>query len=91
MVITLLQCVMYTSILLRSNLISSQSVHGATRKTLLKVKGFSEAKVEKIKEAIAKCQVQPRHSALDIETLLTRLAIADYIWLCDCCGVEPSA
>jgi len=34
-----------------------QSVYGATRKTLLKVKGFSEVKVEKIKEAIAKCLV----------------------------------
>ena len=34
-----------------------QSVHSATRKTLLKVKGFSEVKVEKIKEAIQKCQV----------------------------------
>ena len=34
-----------------------QSVHAATRKTLLKVKGFSEVKVEKIKEAIGKCQV----------------------------------
>ncbi|EZF97849.1 hypothetical protein H113_02273 [Trichophyton rubrum MR1459] len=33
------------------------SVHGATRKTLLKIKGFSEVKVEKIKEAIQKCQV----------------------------------
>ncbi|KAK4691065.1 meiotic recombination protein DMC1, partial [Lecanoromycetidae sp. Uapishka_2] len=32
------------------------SVHAATRKTLLKVKGFSEVKVEKIKEAIGKCQ-----------------------------------
>ncbi|KAK3173725.1 hypothetical protein OEA41_007057 [Lepraria neglecta] len=32
------------------------SVHAATRKTLLKVKGFSEVKVEKIKEAIVKCQ-----------------------------------
>ncbi|KAI5294755.1 Meiotic recombination protein dmc1, partial [Ascosphaera atra] len=30
------------------------SVHGATRKTLLKIKGFSEVKVEKIKEAIQK-------------------------------------
>lgn len=35
----------------------SQSVHGATRKTLLKIKGFSEIKVEKIKEAIQKCLV----------------------------------
>lgn len=34
-----------------------KSVHAATRKTLLKVKGFSEVKVEKIKEAIAKFQV----------------------------------
>ncbi|MCJ1309469.1 Meiotic recombination protein dmc1 [Agyrium rufum] len=32
------------------------SVHAATRRTLLKIKGFSEVKVEKIKEAIAKCQ-----------------------------------
>ncbi|RMJ23812.1 meiotic recombination protein Dmc1, partial [Aspergillus sp. HF37] len=31
------------------------SVHGATRKNLLKIKGFSEVKVEKIKEAIQKC------------------------------------
>ncbi|CAF9929622.1 Meiotic recombination protein dmc1 [Imshaugia aleurites] len=35
---------------------TSKSVHAATRKTLLKVKGFSEVKVEKIKEAIAKLQ-----------------------------------
>ncbi|KAI9791710.1 MAG: Meiotic recombination protein dmc1 [Peltula sp. TS41687] len=32
------------------------SVHAATRKTLLKIKGFSEVKVEKIKEAVQKCQ-----------------------------------
>ncbi|MCJ1257148.1 Meiotic recombination protein dmc1 [Lignoscripta atroalba] len=32
------------------------SVHAATRKTLMKIKGFSEVKVEKVKEAIAKCQ-----------------------------------
>lgn len=37
-----------------------QSVHAATRRTLLKVKGLSEIKVEKIKEAIAKCQVRFR-------------------------------
>ena len=35
----------------------AKSVHAATRKTLLKVKGFSEVKVEKIKEAIQKLQV----------------------------------
>lgn len=34
-----------------------QSVHGATRKTLLKIKGFSEVKVEKVKEAIQKSLV----------------------------------
>lgn len=37
-------------------------MHAATRKTLLKVKGFSEVKVEKIKEAIAKCQVSDQPS-----------------------------
>ena len=37
-----------------------ESVHAATRKTLLKVKGFSEVKVEKIKEAISKLQVRPQ-------------------------------
>ncbi|CRG91535.1 Meiotic recombination protein DLH1 [Talaromyces islandicus] len=31
------------------------SVHGATRRTLLKIKGFSEIKVEKVKEAVQKC------------------------------------
>ena len=34
-----------------------QSVHGATRRTLCKLKGLSEVKVEKIKEAVAKVQV----------------------------------
>ena len=37
---------------------TDQSVHAATRKTLLKVKGFSEMKVEKIKDAISKLQVR---------------------------------
>ncbi|OCL09792.1 DMC1 protein, partial [Glonium stellatum] len=32
------------------------AVHAATRRALLKIKGFSEIKVEKVKEAIAKCQ-----------------------------------
>ncbi|KAI9756888.1 MAG: Meiotic recombination protein dmc1 [Lichina confinis] len=32
------------------------SVHAATRKTLLKIRGLSEVKVEKIKEAVGKCQ-----------------------------------
>ncbi|KAI9891563.1 MAG: Meiotic recombination protein dmc1 [Vezdaea aestivalis] len=35
---------------------SKQSAHAATRRALLKIRGFSEIKVEKIKEAIAKCQ-----------------------------------
>ncbi|EER25772.1 meiotic recombination protein DLH1, putative [Coccidioides posadasii C735 delta SOWgp] len=39
------------------------SVHGATRRTLLKIKGFSEVKVEKIKEAIQKCQTH-KHARL---------------------------
>jgi meiotic recombination protein DMC1 len=34
------------------------SVHSATRRNLLKIKGFSEIKVDKVKDAIAKCQVQ---------------------------------
>lgn len=38
-----------------TDLSTIQSVHGATRKTLLKIKGFSEVKVEKVKEAIQKC------------------------------------
>jgi meiotic recombination protein DMC1 len=33
------------------------SVHAATRRNLLKIKGFSEIKVEKVKDALAKCQV----------------------------------
>lgn len=41
-----------------TNQLQPQSVHGATRRTLLKIKGFSEIKVEKIKEAIQKCQVR---------------------------------
>ncbi|KAF7670868.1 meiotic recombination protein dmc1 [Alternaria burnsii] len=32
------------------------SVHSATRPNLLKIKGFSEIKVDKVKDAIAKCQ-----------------------------------
>ncbi|KAI9754767.1 MAG: Meiotic recombination protein dmc1 [Chaenotheca gracillima] len=35
---------------------TTASVHSATRRTLLKIKGFSEIKVEKVKEAIQKCQ-----------------------------------
>lgn len=34
------------------------SVHSATRRNLLKIKGFSEIKVDKVKDAISKCQVQ---------------------------------
>ena len=34
------------------------SVHSATRRNLLKIKGFSEIKVDKVKDAIAKCQVR---------------------------------
>ena len=52
---------------------NKQSVHAATRKTLLKVKGFSEVKVEKIKEAIVKCQVSK--NALE-ETIQYRIPIS---------------
>jgi meiotic recombination protein DMC1 len=33
------------------------SVHSATRRNLLKIKGFSEIKVDKVKDAVTKCQV----------------------------------
>ena len=36
-----------------------KSCLSATRKNLAKIKGFSEQKVEKIKEAAAKCAVWP--------------------------------
>lgn len=41
-----------------SGLPFAKSVHGATRKMLLKIRGFSEMKVEKIKEAITKLLVR---------------------------------
>ena len=47
-----------------------QSVHGATRKTLSKIKGFSEVKVEKVKEAVQKCLVRYYHHG------------AGYMWAC---------
>lgn len=33
-------------------------MHAATRRNLLKIKGFSEIKVDKVKDALAKCQVR---------------------------------
>lgn len=45
------------------------SVHAATRRNLLKIKGFSEIKVDKVKDAIAKCQVH-LHSFFFIRSLL---------------------
>lgn len=33
------------------------SVHSATRRNLLKIKGFSEIKVDKVKDALVKCMV----------------------------------
>lgn len=38
--------------------IIEKSVHSATRKRLQGIKGFSEVKVDKIKEALNKAQVQ---------------------------------
>ena len=75
MAITLLLCVL--SLLSDQKRLlahTSKSVHAATRKTLLKVKGFSEVKVEKIKEAIAKLQVcrYARNLCLTCQNLATR-------------------
>lgn len=61
-------------------LMENQSVHGATRKTLLKIKGFSEVKVEKIKEAIQKCLVSslstpPSRMQHDLTQLAIRVGI----------------
>lgn len=39
--------------------IFAQSVNQATTKSLSKIKGFSEVKVEKIKDAVRKCLVSP--------------------------------
>ena len=36
---------------------SSQSVHGAMTKHLEKIKGFSEVKIAKVKDAVRKCLV----------------------------------
>ena len=36
-----------------------QLVHGATSKQLLKIRGFSEVKGDKIKDAVKKCLVRP--------------------------------
>ena len=65
-----------------------ESVHAATRKTLLKVKGFSEVKVEKIKEAISKLQVRPQscsdgsYRGVEARNMLTiRSEPAFSIWL----------
>ena len=65
-----------------------ESVHAATRKTLLKVKGFSEVKVDKIKEAISKLQVRPQscsdcsHRSAEARNMLTiRSEPAFSIWL----------
>jgi hypothetical protein len=35
-----------------------QSIQSATTKTLLKIKGFSEVKVEKVRDAVRKCLVR---------------------------------
>jgi hypothetical protein len=48
--------VRFPTILRWMTLIGLQSVHAATRRNLLKIKGFSEIKVDKVKDAITKCQ-----------------------------------
>lgn len=59
------------------------SVHAATRRNLLKIKGFSEIKVEKIKDALVKCQVSSA-AALESRASLTHCATALWRWLPDC-------
>jgi meiotic recombination protein DMC1 len=45
------------------------SVHSATRRNLLKIKGFSEIKVDKVKDAIAKCQVCSYRESVEVNLL----------------------
>ena len=47
-------------------------MHAATRRSLAKIKGFSEIKVDKVKDAIAKCQVS-RYAHPVEEQWLTRV------------------
>ena len=48
--------------------IQAQSVYSATTKTLLKIRGFSDAKVEKIKDAVRKCMVRPMEYLTSLST-----------------------
>ena len=66
----------------------TQSVHAATRRTLLKIKGFSEVKVEKVKEAIVKLQVSS-NAGTGTEIELTCAAISH--WFCHSYGAWTSA
>lgn len=61
-----------------------KSVHGATRKTLLKIRGFSEIKVEKVKEAVQKCLV--RLSGLDVPSYFFANCLALCLWVHHCHG-----
>jgi hydroxymethylpyrimidine/phosphomethylpyrimidine kinase len=45
------------------------SVHSVTRRNLLKIKGFSEIKVDKVKDAITKCQVSGPTAVLGLTPL----------------------
>jgi len=54
------------------------SVHSATRRNLLKIKGFSEIKVDKVKDAIAKCQV--RHCSGPAHECASLTSIAAFWW-----------
>ena len=65
------------------------SVHAATRRNLLKIKGFSEIKVEKVKDALAKCQVC--HPAL-LRFLCALLNVITAFWrrLPDCSRTWPA-
>lgn len=75
--------------------VDSKSVHAATRRTLLKIKGFSEIKVEKVKEAIAKCQVSrvAEYIAVQQQTSGANASIhlsADRLWIHHCAGIRAT-
>jgi hypothetical protein len=57
-------------------------VHNTTKRQLEKIKGFSETKVEKVKEAVKKCMVSPLSANIS-KTRTTDASIACWKWLHD--------
>jgi len=73
----------YSSLDRRCLIFTHQAVHAQHSKHLLKIRGFSEVKVEKVKEAVKKCLVcRPvtpyHHAATDVDA-------AQWSWLHDQC------